>query len=118
MKDHRLIWKIAAAGLLLGMTCGISAAQEKPQGSDKPPVVTVPQARSAGAEYPMALRVIAGKSLVIDSPEPLKRVSVSAPSVASALIISPTQVLVHGVTPGTVTMILWDDQDGTRSFDL
>jgi len=64
------------------------------------------------------LRLHMGKSLVIDSPHPLKRVSVTDPAIASAIIISPRQLLLHGHQPGVVTLILWDEQDRTRSFDL
>ncbi len=64
------------------------------------------------------LRAFAGKSIVIDSPQPLKRVSVTDPAVASATVISPRQVLLHGHQPGSVTLILWDEAERTRSFDL
>lgn len=64
------------------------------------------------------VRVYVGKSLVIDSPGPLKRVSVTDPAVASATVVSPRQVLLHGHQPGTVTLILWDEEERTRSFEL
>src|SRR5512134_3527317 len=64
------------------------------------------------------LRAFAGKSIVIDSPQPLKRVSVTDPAVASATVIGPRQVLLHGHQPGSVTLILWDEAERTRSFDL
>jgi pilus assembly protein CpaC len=64
------------------------------------------------------IRAFAGKSIVIDSPEPLKRVSVTDPAVASATVIGPRQVLLHGHQPGSVTLILWDEAERTRSFDL
>src|SRR5437867_6053604 len=64
------------------------------------------------------LRVFAGKSLVLNSPEALKRVSVTDPSIASATIISPNQLLIDGHVPGSVTLLLWDEAERTRSFDL
>jgi pilus assembly protein CpaC len=67
---------------------------------------------------PTALRVQLGKSLLITSPEPLQRVSVTDPAIATAVIISPTQVLIHGVKAGSETLILWDTSDRARSFDL
>jgi pilus assembly protein CpaC len=59
-----------------------------------------------------------GKSLVVNSPDVLKRVSITNPEVASAVIINPQQVLIHGQTPGSVTLLLWNEQDQARSFDL
>ncbi|HET8677798.1 MAG TPA: type II and III secretion system protein family protein [Blastocatellia bacterium] len=70
------------------------------------------------SEEPVTLRVFAGKSFVLRSPDPLKRVSVTDPTIASAIIVSPNQVLVHGIVPGSVTLLLWDERERTRSFDL
>src|SRR5215510_2639349 len=69
-------------------------------------------------DVPAQIRVQIGRSLVINSQETLERVSVTDPAIASAIIVAPTQVLIHGITPGTVTLILWDDQQRTRSFNL
>ena len=71
-----------------------------------------------GAETPADIHVLVGRSLVVRSEENLQRVSVTNPGIASANVISPTQVLIHGLTAGTVTLILWDEQDQTRSFNL
>ena len=64
------------------------------------------------------LRVLAGRSLVIRSPEPLKRVSVTNEQVAYAIIVSPNQVVIHGIKPGIVTLVLWDEKEDMRPFDL
>lgn len=64
------------------------------------------------------LQVVVGKSIVVNSPETLKRVSVTNSTIASAMIVSPNQVLIHGQTPGSVTLLLWDDQDRNRSYNL
>ncbi len=69
-------------------------------------------------DEPVTLRIFAGRSTVLRSPEELKRVSVTDPTIATAIIVSPNQVLVHGILPGTVTLILWDAQERTRTFDL
>ncbi len=64
------------------------------------------------------LRVYVGKSLVVDSQQNLSRVSVSNPEVASAVIVTPRQVLIHGLQPGSVSLVLWDEQGNSRPFDL
>jgi pilus assembly protein CpaC len=64
------------------------------------------------------VHVFVGQSLVIDTPWPLKRVSVTDPAVASATVINPRQVLLHGHQPGIVTLILWNEEERTRSFEL
>src|SRR5262249_1653753 len=53
-----------------------------------------------------------------NSQQNLQRVSVSDPSIATAVIISPRQVLINGILPGTVSLIFWDEQNNTQSYNL
>ncbi len=93
------------------------------QNQDNPPAAqtsttTAPapgQTVTAGAA---PLRVMVGKSLLINTTERLKRVSVTDPSVADALVVTPTQVLVNGLAPGEVSLLIWDELERSRSFDL
>lgn len=64
------------------------------------------------------LRVMVGKSLLINTTERLKRISVTDPTVADALVVTPTQVLVNGLAPGEVSLLIWDELERSRSFDL
>ena len=84
------------------------------------PSTTLPPPSSASAEPQGSapLRVMVGKSLLINTSERLKRISVTDPGVADALVVTPTQVLVHGRTPGEVSLLIWDEAERSRSFDL
>ncbi|MGO9085413.1 MAG: type II and III secretion system protein family protein [Candidatus Sulfotelmatobacter sp.] len=65
------------------------------------------------------LRVMVGKSLLITTPnERLKRISITDPGIAYAQVITPTQILVHGKSPGEISLIIWDELERSRSFDL
>ncbi len=64
------------------------------------------------------LHVQLGKSFLIASQQELQRVSVTDPTIASTVIVSPTQILVHGLKAGSGTLILWDSQDRPQVFDL
>ncbi|HXR15634.1 MAG TPA: pilus assembly protein N-terminal domain-containing protein [Terriglobales bacterium] len=64
------------------------------------------------------LRVMVGKSLLINTTERLKRVSVTDPNVADAIVVTPTQILVHGRSAGEVSLLIWDELERSRSFDL
>jgi len=74
--------------------------------------VTLPQ------QGPSEVRVQLGRSLLITSQEELQRVSVTDPSIASAVVVSPNQVLINGLKAGSGTLILWDNQDRPRSFNV
>jgi len=80
-----------------------------------PTTSATPQSETAGAA---PLRVMVGKSLLINTTERLKRVSVTDPTVADALVVTPTQVLVNGLAPGEVSLLIWDELERNRSFDL
>ncbi len=64
------------------------------------------------------LRVMVGKSLLINTTERLKRISVTDEGIAFAQVITPTQILVHGKSPGEVSLLIWDQLERSRSFDL
>jgi pilus assembly protein CpaC len=74
-----------------------------------------PPAEAQGAA---PLRVMVGKSLLINTSERLRRVSVTDPAVADALVVTPRQILVHGRQPGEVSLLIWDELERSRSFDL
>jgi pilus assembly protein CpaC len=59
-----------------------------------------------------------GKSLLINTTERLKRISITDPAIAFAQVITPTQILVHGRSPGEVSLLIWDELERSRSFDL
>src|SRR3989475_3982305 len=75
-----------------------------------------PQSQQPPGSAP--LRVMVGKSLLINTTERLKRISVTDPSIAYATVITPTQILVHGRAPGEVSLLIWDELERSRSFDL
>ena len=74
--------------------------------------------QSAQPQGSAPLRVMVGKSLLINTTERLKRVAVTDPAIASPIVITPTQILVHGKAPGEVSLLIWDELERSRSFDL
>jgi pilus assembly protein CpaC len=96
------------------------------QQGDSPTSGAVPQQETATqTTLPAAqtqssapLRVMVDKSLLINTTERIKRVSVTDPSVASVQVVTPTEILVHGRSPGEVSLLIWDELERSRSFDL
>jgi len=107
-------------------SAGASAPSPAPQNQAPQNEVNAPAAQSSAPTNTAAsesggaapLRVMVGKSLLINTTERLKRVSVTDPSVADALVVTPTQVLVNGLAPGEVSLLIWDELERSRSFDL
>src|SRR5450631_128172 len=133
MKAHTLV----AAALLLGATVMFArtvapdgnpreakaAISASSQNQDNAPAAqtstgTTPAAGQGVTPGAAPLRVMVGKSLLINTTERLKRVSVTDPTVADTLVVTPTQVLVNGLAPGEVSLLIWDELERSRSFDL
>jgi len=83
---------------------------------EHPSSASIPSPNEATGAAP--LRVMVGKSLLINTSERLKRVSVTDPAVADISVVTPTQVLVHGRSAGEVSLLIWDELERSRSFDL
>ena len=90
------------------------------QGNAAAPQAAAPATGASTQEGPGAapLRVMAGKSILLKTTERLKRVSVTDPTVADALVVSPTQVLINGLAPGEVSLLIWDELERSQTFDL
>jgi len=91
--------------------------QTTPAATQAPPVVSA-QPAAQESEGPQTLHLLVGRSLVISSPTRIKRISLADPNIAEAIVVSPTQVLVNGKTPGGVSLLLWDEADQSQAFEV
>lgn len=112
------------AALLLAMPAAGWTSTESWQTQQTPAPVQTPQDQATQTNLPPTtqssapLRVMVDKSLLINTTERLKRISVTDPNVAYATVITPTQILVHGRSPGEISLLIWDENERSRSFDL
>ena len=114
---------VFASNVAESSSAASAPSQDNPQTNTAPANnAPTPPANSAASapENPAAapLRVMVGKSILINTTERLRRVSVTDPSVADALVVTPTQVLVNGLSPGEISLLIWDELERSRSFDL
>src|SRR6266705_7017701 len=138
MNAPRLLSGVTASLILLLASTvaqsGPQSAAQNPPAAQQEPQQPVPSSQTASqtpggaattalpppseTQGSAPLRVMVGKSLLINTTERLKRVSVTDPNVADALVVTPTQILVHGRAPGEVSLLIWDELERSRSFDL
>jgi len=65
------------------------------------------------------LSLTVGKSIIIQSPEPVKRVSLVAPEIADVMVLTPYQIYLMGKAPGITNLTLWGmDNKVTAILDL
>lgn len=58
------------------------------------------------------LDLIAGKTITLQSREPIKRVYVADPDIAEADVFSPGELVLTGKAPGSTTLSLWQEDNG------
>jgi pilus assembly protein CpaC len=73
---------------------------------------------SPDAAPPASIVLTVGKSLLIDSPLPISRISVGFGDIAEAAATSPHELLLNGKTPGVTSMIVWEVDGARRVFDI
>ncbi len=129
MKVRTTLFAAAAMSFLLpvfGLAEAVSLnpatqdpATQAPQDPTPPPTAqtTLPP-QSAQPTGSAPLRVMVGKSLLINTTEPIARISVTDSTIADPTVLTSTQILVHGRAPGEVSLIIWDRNERSRSFDL
>jgi len=61
------------------------------------------------------IRVALGKSVVIDYPEDVARISTSSPDVVDAVPATTREILLHGKAIGAATVVVWS-KTGQRNF--
>jgi pilus assembly protein CpaC len=102
-----------------GAAAAPSAQPASEQGQSQAPAVSAPTPQPETSNASAApLRVMVGKSLLINTTERLRRISITDPSVADVMVVAPTQILVHGRAAGEVSLLIWDELERSRSFDL
>jgi pilus assembly protein CpaC len=71
-----------------------------------------------GTQQPRKLQLVTGKSVILKTEQPVKRVSLADPEVASLILLSPREIYVTAKAAGTTNMILWQDSQVAAIYDL
>lgn len=83
-------------------------------------------AQAANASTPAAsfqdstndLSVGVGKTVLVDTAQPIARVSMGLGDIALATAVSPTEIMVNGRIPGETSLIIWDIKGGRQFFNV
>jgi pilus assembly protein CpaC len=65
-----------------------------------------------------AVRLLVGRSAIVDVGAVIARVSLTSADVADAMVTSPTQLLVNGKIPGTISMFVWERGGAIRRYEI
>lgn len=89
-------------------------AQQPPEAYPSP--ATSPAIR--GAADGNEIDLLVGRSTILNIGSTITRVSLTVPDVADAMVTAPTQLLVHGKAPGTISMFVWDKAGAIKTYEV
>ena len=110
---HMFIIGVFGTHLALAQVPGTRVGSSVPAAM---PAGTAPVAEAEGGSS--AVRLLVGRSTLIDVGAPIARVSLTSADVADALVTGPTQLLVHGKLPGSISMFVWDRGGAVKRFEI
>ena len=75
-------------------------------------------APAAMMDAPTDVDLLVGRSTVLNVGAPIARVSLTVPDIADAMVTAPTQLLIHGKQPGTISLFVWDRAGAIKTFEV
>ena len=72
----------------------------------------------AAADSATDIDLLVGRSTVLDVGATIARVSLTVPDVADAMVTAPGQLLIHGKTPGTISLFVWEKGGAIRTYEV
>jgi pilus assembly protein CpaC len=67
---------------------------------------------------PTDVDLLVGRSTVLNVGTPIARVSLTVPDVADAMVTAPSQLLIHGKQPGTISLFVWDRAGAITTYEV
>ena len=81
-------------------------------------LIAVATPRLVHADDSSSVRLLVGRSTIIDVGSAIQRVSLTSADVADAVVTSSNQLLVNGKMPGTISMYVWERTGGLRRYEI
>jgi pilus assembly protein CpaC len=108
----------AKTGITIACFCAVAlvvCAASGLQAQSSPPVS---QPAASIQDSANDLYVAVGKTVLVDTAKPIKRIAVGLGEIAETHAISRTEIMVSGKTPGETSLIIWDTLGGRQFFNV
>jgi pilus assembly protein CpaC len=76
------------------------------------------EATATRADEVGSVRLLVGRSAIVDTGSPIARISLTSSEIADAMVTQPNQLLVQGKLPGTITMFVWNRAGAMSRYDV
>src|SRR5437762_949749 len=65
-----------------------------------------------------SVRLLVGRSTIVDVGKPIARVALTSADIADALVTAPSELLLNGKAAGTISMFVWDRAGAIRRYEI
>jgi pilus assembly protein CpaC len=92
-----------------------------PQAQQPAPAIVASAASPTAApamDAPTDVDLLVGRSTILNIGAPISRVSLTVPDIADAMVTTPSQLLIHGKQPGTISLFVWDRAGAIRTYEV
>jgi pilus assembly protein CpaC len=74
--------------------------------------------REPASSAPTDIDLLVGRSTVVNVGATIARVSLTVPDIADAMVTAPSQLLIHGKQPGTISLFVWDRGGAITTYEV
>jgi pilus assembly protein CpaC len=81
-------------------------------------IIAVASPGTLFADDASAVKLLVGRSTIIDVGSAIQRVSLTSADIADAVVTSANQLLINGKMPGTISMYVWERSGGLKRYEV
>src|SRR5688500_6258710 len=93
------------------------AQQPAPASAPAPAMVAAAASPAVMLDAPTDVDLLVGRSTILNIGSAIARVSLTVPDIADAMVTAPSQLLIHGKQPGTISMFVWDRGGTIKTYE-
>ena len=105
------------AALVVCIIIILVAAPQAQQAPAFSPTVSA-GAPAAAVDAPTDIDLLVGRSTILNVGSAITRVSLTVPDIADAMVTAPSQLLIHGKQPGTISLFVWDRAGAIKTYEV
>jgi pilus assembly protein CpaC len=103
-----------AALLIIVVLVATPSAQQVQTAFNAPPA----HAPNDTLPAPADIQLLVGRSTVVNVGATIHRISLTVPDIADAMVTAPSQILIHGKQPGTISLFVWDKGGTIKTYEV
>jgi len=112
--------RVASTAVLIALGCAVAltaqAPGQAPAAPGQAPAAPVPAVTTLPENMPK-ITLTVGRSVVVTTPFEITRISIANPAIADATVVAPTEILIDGKAPGTISLVVWGQAQRTQ-YDI